>query len=55
MPKQMLYCPTCMTVADHLVERLPEGDVAWCQRCRRIHVVTEPEVPRPERPPSEDR
>lgn len=55
MPKQLLYCPTCRTLVQHLVEPVPEGDVAWCLGCRQVHLVADPKglprVTRTPRPP----
>lgn len=47
MSEQLLFCPTCRDLVPHLVETVPEGDVAWCQACRRIHLVAEPNLPLP--------
>lgn len=42
MARQHLLCPSCMRYNEHLVERLDEGDVAWCQICKRVHLIKEP-------------
>lgn len=44
MARQQLLCPSCLQLTDHIVESLAEGDVAWCQDCKRVHLVTEPSI-----------
>ncbi len=44
MARQQLLCPSCLQLTEHIVESLDEGDVAWCQDCKRVHLVTEPSI-----------
>lgn len=44
MPRAQLLCPSCLKYGDHIVEPLDEGDVAWCQSCKRVHLITEPSL-----------
>ena len=44
MARQHLLCPSCMQYGVHFVEALDEGDVAWCQTCKRVHLIEEPQV-----------
>lgn len=45
MARQQLLCPSCLQLTEHYVETLDEGDVAWCQSCKRVHLITEPRTP----------
>lgn len=44
MARQQLLCPSCLQLTEHFLESLDEGDVAWCQECKRVHLVTEPNI-----------
>jgi hypothetical protein len=44
MARQHLLCPSCMQYSEHFVEPLDEGDVAWCQTCKRVHLIEEPDL-----------